>query len=114
MTQPLGVVAATAAFSTAASVVVVAFGASETMQTFSAETPDPLPMPLQSLLVAEAQARINRAAPNKGSGAEQLAGYFVGQVVGQLNKVQPARQVVQDMVEEFIDAVQDLVKLHGE
>ncbi len=78
------------------------------------DTPDPLPMPLQSLLVAEAQARINRAAPTKGSGAEQLAGYFVGQVVGQLNKVQPARQVVLDMVEEFIDAVQDLEKLLGE
>jgi NAD(P)H-dependent flavin oxidoreductase YrpB (nitropropane dioxygenase family) len=72
------------------------------------DAPEPLTMPLQSMLIAEAQARINRAAPRAGSGAEQLAGYFVGQVVGQMNRVQPARQVVLDMVEEFIDAVQAL------
>ncbi|MFZ1489758.1 MAG: nitronate monooxygenase, partial [Ilumatobacteraceae bacterium] len=70
--------------------------------------PPPLPMPLQSMLVAEAQSRIARAASRPGSGAEQLAVYFVGQVVGQMNKVQPARQVVLDMVDEFIDAVQRL------
>ena len=39
------------------------------------------------------------------SKAHELATYFVGQVVGSLNKVQPARSVVLDMVSEFIDAV---------
>ena len=39
------------------------------------------------------------------SKARELATYFVGQVVGSLNKVQPARSVVLDMVSEFIDAV---------
>ena len=72
------------------------------------DTPDPLPMPLQSMLVAEAQRRINRSAGRQGSGAEQLAGYFVGQVVGTMNEVKPARRVVLEMVEEFIDAVQRL------
>jgi NAD(P)H-dependent flavin oxidoreductase YrpB (nitropropane dioxygenase family) len=72
------------------------------------DTPQPLGMPLQSVLIAEAQQRIGRAAARPGSGAEQLAGYFVGQVVGQMNQVRPARQVVLDMVEEFIDAVQHL------
>jgi NAD(P)H-dependent flavin oxidoreductase YrpB (nitropropane dioxygenase family) len=70
--------------------------------------PDPLPMPLQSMLVSEAQTRIGRAAGRPGSGAEQLATYFVGQVVGQMDRVRPARLVVLDMVEEFIDAVQRL------
>ena len=75
------------------------------------DTPDPLTMPLQSMLVAEAQVRINRASHHAGTGAEQLAGYFVGQVVGQMNRVQPARQVVLDMVDEFIDAVQGMERL---
>jgi NAD(P)H-dependent flavin oxidoreductase YrpB (nitropropane dioxygenase family) len=75
------------------------------------DTPDPLTMPLQSMLVAEAQVRINRASHHAGTGAQQLAGYFVGQVVGQMNQVQPARQVVLDMVDEFIDAVQGMERL---
>lgn len=70
-----------------------------------ADTPDPLPMPLQSMLVAEAQLRINRSAGTPGSGAEQLADYFVGQVVGTMNHERPARQVVLEMIDEFIDAV---------
>src|SRR5436309_1651352 len=57
------------------------------------DTPEPLPMPLQSALVAEAQARIHRSAHHKGSGAEQLDTYFVGQVVGTMDRVKPARQV---------------------
>jgi NAD(P)H-dependent flavin oxidoreductase YrpB (nitropropane dioxygenase family) len=69
-----------------------------------ADTPDPLGMPLQTALVAEAQFRIQRAAHNAGSGAEQLANYFVGQVVGSLDRVKPARQVVLDMIDEYIDA----------
>src|SRR5690606_17196034 len=51
-----------------------------------ADGPGTLGMPLQPLLVSEAQARINRAANNPGSGAEELATYFVGQVVGQMNQ----------------------------
>ena len=49
--------------------------------------------------------RINQAAGQPDSKARELATYFVGQVVGSLNKVQPARSVVLDMVSEFIDAV---------
>jgi NAD(P)H-dependent flavin oxidoreductase YrpB (nitropropane dioxygenase family) len=72
------------------------------------DTPEPLPMPLQSALVAEAQARIRRAAHNSGSGAEQLDTYFVGQVVGTMDRVKPARRVVFDMIEEYIDSVERL------
>ena len=71
------------------------------------EAPATLPMPLQSALVAEAQVRIARSATKEGSGAQQLANYFVGQVVGQMDRVKPARQVVLDMVTEYADVVQD-------
>ena len=66
------------------------------------ETPAPLGMPLQPILTAEAQARINRAANRSGSGAEKLANYFVGQIVGNMNKTKPARQVVFEMIEDCL------------
>ncbi|HEX5367075.1 MAG TPA: nitronate monooxygenase [Acidimicrobiales bacterium] len=67
--------------------------------------PRPLAMPLQSALVAEAQVRIARASHREGTGANKLANYFVGQVVGQMDKVKPARQVLLDMVTEYADVV---------
>jgi NAD(P)H-dependent flavin oxidoreductase YrpB (nitropropane dioxygenase family) len=73
--------------------------------------PDPLPLPLQSVLVAEARGRIARASHEKGSGAEQLDNYFVGQVVGQLDRVKSVRQVVQDMIGEYVDATERLDRL---
>ncbi len=79
------------------------------------DAPAPLPMPLQSALVAEAQLRIGRNATREGTGANQLANYFVGQVVGQLDRVKPARQVVLDMVTEYADVAQrfaDQVNAH--
>jgi NAD(P)H-dependent flavin oxidoreductase YrpB (nitropropane dioxygenase family) len=75
------------------------------------ESPAPLGMPLQSALVAEPQLRINQAAGQPDAKARELATYFVGQVVGSLNKVRPARSVVLDMVSEFIDAVGRLDEL---
>jgi hypothetical protein len=65
-------------------------------------------MPLQPLLVGEALARIGRVSSKEGSGANQLATYFVGQVVGSMNSVKPTRRVVMEMVEEFVDAVERL------
>jgi NAD(P)H-dependent flavin oxidoreductase YrpB (nitropropane dioxygenase family) len=71
-----------------------------------ADSPGALPMPLQSALVAEAQLRISRAASTEGSGAQKLANYFVGQVVGQLDRIRPARQVVLDMMTEYAEVAQ--------
>ena len=73
-----------------------------------ADTPDPLGMPLQPVLTELAQRRIARAAHTTGSGAEKLANYFVGQIVGTMNQSKTSRQVVYDMIEEFIDAVEGL------
>ena len=56
----------------------------------------------------EAQRRIARAAYTKGSGAEKLANYFVGQIVGTMNEPKSAAQVVIDMIEEFIESVESL------
>ncbi|MGH9243819.1 MAG: NAD(P)H-dependent flavin oxidoreductase [Acidimicrobiales bacterium] len=78
------------------------------------DSPEPLPMPLHGMLVAEAQTRIARAAGRPGSGAEQLATYFVGQAVGMMNEVKPATQVVYEMVEEYIDAAGRLAATLGE
>jgi NAD(P)H-dependent flavin oxidoreductase YrpB (nitropropane dioxygenase family) len=69
----------------------------------SSINPDPLPMPLQQLLVNEARQRITASANSAGSGSEKLLNYFVGQVVGSLNQVKPARRVLLDMVEEYVD-----------
>lgn len=69
------------------------------------ESPDPLGMPLQTVLITEPQLRINSAAAHDGAKARELATYFVGQVVGSLDRVRPTRSVVLDMVEEFIDTI---------
>jgi NAD(P)H-dependent flavin oxidoreductase YrpB (nitropropane dioxygenase family) len=75
------------------------------------DNPDPLPMPLQPLLVGEALGRVLTVAEQEGSGAQRLATYFVGQVVGSMNHVRPAGRVVLEMVEEFIDAFQRLTDI---
>jgi NAD(P)H-dependent flavin oxidoreductase YrpB (nitropropane dioxygenase family) len=72
--------------------------------------PDPLPMPLQTMLVAEAQQRISRSAFSADSGARDLITYFVGQVVGSLDRVKTARQVVLDMVKEYVEVVSSLAE----
>ena len=72
------------------------------------DAPDPLGMPLQPILTAAAQRRIDRASHNAGSGAEKLANYFVGQIVGNMNQRKSASAVVLEMVEEFIEAVECL------
>lgn len=71
-------------------------------------SPGALPMPLQPLLVDYALHRIRRAAAAGQPGATQLVNYFVGQVVGSLDTVRPARQVLQEMVAEYVDIVAGL------
>jgi NAD(P)H-dependent flavin oxidoreductase YrpB (nitropropane dioxygenase family) len=75
------------------------------------DSPHPLGMPLQSALIMESQVRINQAAGHRGAKARELATYFVGQVVGSLDRVRPTRSVVLDMVEEFIDTIGRLENL---
>jgi NAD(P)H-dependent flavin oxidoreductase YrpB (nitropropane dioxygenase family) len=72
------------------------------------DTPMPLGMPMQPVLVDSALQRIDRAAYRQGSGAEKLANYFVGQIVGSMNQSKPAAHVVYEMIDEFIEATQAL------
>jgi NAD(P)H-dependent flavin oxidoreductase YrpB (nitropropane dioxygenase family) len=73
--------------------------------------PSPLGMPQHGELIAEAKARINRAAHNS-PGAKQLANYFVGQVVGRMNAIKPARQVVEEMVVEYIETMERFERIN--
>jgi NAD(P)H-dependent flavin oxidoreductase YrpB (nitropropane dioxygenase family) len=65
--------------------------------------PDPLPMPLQTLLISPAMERVQQNPQ-----ARDLATYFVGQVVGSMNETRSARAVVEDMVGEFVETVERL------
>jgi len=78
------------------------------------DSPGALPMPLQPLLVEEALVRIGRSATAGNEGAKQLVNYFVGQVVGSLKTVKPARQVVLDMVSEYADVIFELAESMSE
>jgi NAD(P)H-dependent flavin oxidoreductase YrpB (nitropropane dioxygenase family) len=64
--------------------------------------PGPLGMPLQNILTSEANARIAR------SGRKDLAFAPVGQIVGRMNQVRPVRDVMFDLVEEYIETVERL------
>lgn len=74
-------------------------------------SPGALPMPLMGMLSEPAMQRINAAARTGNPGARQLASYFVGQVVGRLNTVKPARRVVYEIIEELTEAVERIDKL---
>ncbi len=50
--------------------------------------PDPLPMPLQSMISEPALRRVDAAAAGGHAGATRLATYFVGQGVGLLHTVE--------------------------
>jgi NAD(P)H-dependent flavin oxidoreductase YrpB (nitropropane dioxygenase family) len=68
------------------------------------ESPGALPMPLQFMLTADATARMRRSADAGGPGKE-LVTMPVGQIVGSMTTVRPARDVIYDMVQEYIDTV---------
>jgi NAD(P)H-dependent flavin oxidoreductase YrpB (nitropropane dioxygenase family) len=80
----------------------------------SPDSPGALPMPLQMIVAEGAMGSIGKAAENGNEGARRLANYFVGQVVGQMNTVRPARQVVYDMIEEFGDVLERLAALSAD
>ena len=75
------------------------------------DSPGSLPMPLQLVVAEDAMRQIGKAAEAGHEGARELANYFVGQCVGLMNTVRPARQVVYDMVQEFADTLERLNKI---
>jgi NAD(P)H-dependent flavin oxidoreductase YrpB (nitropropane dioxygenase family) len=73
-------------------------------------TPSPgtLPMPLQGILVADAEARIRHAQ------SKELLGVPVGQIVGQMNEVRPVREVVARLLTEARAAAERVAALCAE
>jgi len=67
--------------------------------------PEPLPMPLQNLLVAEAHQRLMR------SGDPDVIPMPVGQIVGRMNEVKPVADVIAALVTELDAAVARLDSL---
>ncbi|NVN53243.1 putative oxidoreductase, nitronate monooxygenase family [Mycolicibacterium hippocampi] len=68
----------------------------------------PLPLPLQSMLCEPVIRRIDVLASQGHEGAQALATYFVGQGVGLMNKVKPAREVVREFIEDYLAAAERL------
>jgi NAD(P)H-dependent flavin oxidoreductase YrpB (nitropropane dioxygenase family) len=69
------------------------------------DSPGTLPMPLQFMLISDAMRRINKF------NVKELTTMPVGQIVGRMNKVRPVRDVMFDLVDEFVEASQKLEKL---
>ncbi len=70
--------------------------------------PGTLPMPLMGMVSEPAFARIERAAEAGNGEARALVSYFVGQGIGLVEEIRPARAVVQAFREEFVEAVERL------
>lgn len=75
--------------------------------------PGTLPMPLMGMVSEPAFRRIEQAAAAGNPQAHELVSYFVGQGVGLVEQVRPAKQVVQDFREQFIAAAEDLAGFLG-
>jgi NAD(P)H-dependent flavin oxidoreductase YrpB (nitropropane dioxygenase family) len=74
------------------------------------DTPDPLGMPLQGLVTADAIRRTHRYIA--AGETRKVAFHPVGQVVGQIKHVETSRGVVQRLMEEYVDAVDRLSALN--
>src|SRR5262249_45252492 len=71
------------------------------------DSPKPLGMPLQYMVTADAVARGHRYADR----AKDVMFNPVGQIVGQMNRVRPVREVIYDLVQEYLEAVERLQRL---
>jgi NAD(P)H-dependent flavin oxidoreductase YrpB (nitropropane dioxygenase family) len=60
--------------------------------------PDPLPMPLQNILVSEAHQRMNESSD------PTAVAMPVGQIVGRMNEIRPVADIIAELVNGFEDA----------
>jgi NAD(P)H-dependent flavin oxidoreductase YrpB (nitropropane dioxygenase family) len=67
--------------------------------------PEPLPMPLQNLLVGEAHRRISAADD------PEVVAMPVGQIVGRMNEVRPVADIMRSLVSEAEETIARLGKL---
>ena len=76
--------------------------------------PEPLPMPLQTMVSEPALAIVNKQAEIGHKGAKDLSTYWVGQGIGLVNETITAGQTVQKFKEEFIIAYERVTSLFDE
>ncbi len=74
------------------------------------DTPDPLGMPLQGMLLTDAMQRVHRYA----KAAQEVAFNPVGQIVGAMNEKLPVRDLIYNLVSEYVDSVERLESLNPE
>lgn len=77
----------------------------------AADTPDPLPMPLQTMATTHALTRISRGVANNDQGACDLVTTPAGQVIGLIDSVRSCRQIVQDFREGYVAALERIGEL---
>lgn len=70
------------------------------------DAPEPLPMPLQNLLVSDAHQRLMR------SGDPSVVAMPVGQIVGRMTEVRPVAEVMAILLRETEETLSSLDKLH--
>jgi NAD(P)H-dependent flavin oxidoreductase YrpB (nitropropane dioxygenase family) len=66
------------------------------------DAPEPLPMPLQNILVSEAHQRMNE------SDNPDTVAMPVGQIVGRMNEIRPVADIIAELVAGFADATRRL------
>ncbi len=72
--------------------------------------PEPLPMPLQTLVSDPLLSKVRKLAEGGHSGAKELDTYYVGQGVGLMNVSKSAREVVYDFKADFLKAYEHLTE----
>ncbi len=69
------------------------------------DAPEPLPMPLQNILVSEAHQRMN------DSDNPDTVAMPVGQIVGRMNEIRPVADIIAELVSGFEDATRRLDRI---
>jgi NAD(P)H-dependent flavin oxidoreductase YrpB (nitropropane dioxygenase family) len=70
------------------------------------DTPDPLPMPLQMMVAIEAVGAGHRYPEQ----SKDVAFNPCGQIIGRATRVRKSRDVIYELVEEYLDAVDRLTQ----
>lgn len=72
------------------------------------QSPGPLPMPYQTILSEPALRAALHSAEHGNEKARELVTYWVGQCVGLTDTVKSSRTVVQEFMEDFAAAIEDM------
>jgi NAD(P)H-dependent flavin oxidoreductase YrpB (nitropropane dioxygenase family) len=71
------------------------------------DAPEPLPMPLQNILVSEAHQRMNESTD------PTVVAMPVGQIVGRMNEIRPVADIIAELVSGFDEATRRLDRIAG-